>query len=480
MKIKKERFLKLFQEQLLTISTLAGVVLGIILGLIVRASSSSQWGQREIMYVKFLGELFLRMLKGLILPLVISSLISAIGTLNFKATGKIGGRAITYYLSTTFIAVILGIILVVTVRPGIDRNQMNSTESAPQGNSKLRTTTTVDTMLDLVRNMFPPNIVQACLEQYQTVLKPSSDNDSNTDINMWKIGHTYGNGMNIIGLVVSAVVLGIAMSSLHGTVNTLLHLVTEVSTIMMKITSWVIFISPIGIFFLTVSQVIEMDDLNVVAGKLGLYLFTVIFGILFHGFIILPIIYYVFTRKNPYNFIFNGMGQAMMVAFGTGSSSATLPVTIKCIEENNGINPQISRFMLPIGATINMDGTALYEAVAAIFIAQLRGIPLSIGKVVAVSITATAAAVGAAGVPQAGLVTLVMVLDAVGLPPEDVSLILAVDWILDRVRTVVNVLGDAIGAGIVDHISKTDLTKPVNPQQGTPNSSYEIETQMET
>lgn len=138
------------------------------------------------------------------------------------------------------------------------------------------------------------------------------------DIDAFTIGHMYGNGMNIIGLVVSACVFGVAMSTMHGSVNTILALVTELSTMMMRITSWVIFVSPIGIFFLIVSQIIEMDNLNVVAGKLGLYLLTVTGGILFHGFVILPIIFYVFTRQNPYVFIV-GMGQAIVTAFGTAS-----------------------------------------------------------------------------------------------------------------------------------------------------------------
>lgn len=181
MKIKKEKFLKLFSEQLLTIATLASVVLGVIVGLIIRASASSKWSPRDIMYLNFVGELFLRMLKGLILPLIISSLIAAIGTLNLKSSGKIGGRAITYYMITTFMAVILGIVLVCTIRPGVDRHEKNGTELVQQTNSKLRSTTTVDTMLDLIRNMFPPNIVQACLEQFQTVLKAPSKNASSSE-----------------------------------------------------------------------------------------------------------------------------------------------------------------------------------------------------------------------------------------------------------------------------------------------------------
>lgn len=181
MKLKKERLLKIFSEQMLTIATLASVVLGVIVGLILRSSASTKWSAREIMYINFIGELFLRMLKCLILPLIISSLIAAIGTLNLKSSGKIGARAITYYLITTFMAVILGIILVLTIRPGGDSDQKKNITDIMK-TSKLRSTTTTDTMLDLIRNMFPPNIIQACLEQFQTVLKPSSDNTSKCSI----------------------------------------------------------------------------------------------------------------------------------------------------------------------------------------------------------------------------------------------------------------------------------------------------------
>merc|ERR1719402_1926836 len=164
----------------------------------------------------------------------------------------------------------------------------------------------------------------------------------------------------------------------------------------------------------------------------------------------------VVTRTLPFRFIGN-MTNALTTAFGTGSSSATLPITMGLLEDRNGVDPRISRFILPIGATINMDGTALYEAVAAIFISQVNGMVLGIGQILAISITATAASIGAAGIPQAGLVTMVMVLETVGLPPEDVTIILAVDWLLDRFRTTINVLGDSLGAGIVYHLSKDEL-----------------------
>lgn len=449
---------------MLTIATVSGVVLGVIVGLTLRASTDLPWTHRQLMYTNFLGELFLRMLKGLILPLIISSLIAAIGSLDLTLSGRIGARAISYYMITTFMAVILGIILVTTIRPGIDRGGSVVNQTEKNITTTFRQTTTTDTMLDLVRNMFPPNIIQACLQQYQSMLVPSDNPGIPKE--EWKISHEYTDGMNIMGLVVCAVVCGIAMSTMHGKVDTLLKFVTQLSEITMKITGWVIRISPIGIFFLVVSQIVEMENLNVLFGKLGLYFLTVSGGILFHGFVVLPAIYFFFTRRNPYKFLI-GMSQAIATAFGTASSSATLPVSIQCLEENNHVNSHVVRFMLPIGATINMDGTALYEAVAAIFIAQLRGIALSFGNVVAICITATAASIGAAGIPQAGLVTLVMVLDTVGLPPEDVTLILAVDWLLDRIRTVVNVLGDAYGTGIVQQLSRNELDANTNQTANT-------------
>merc|ERR1719333_1491505 len=262
--------------------------------------------------------------------------------------------------------------------------------------------------------------------------------------------------MNILGLVFFSVFLGVTLAVMEEKGKPLMDFFTCLSEAMMTITTWVIYMAPVGVFFLIGGQILEMEDFSVVAGQLGLYFMTVLVGLFVHGFVVLPIIFTICTRQLPFRFIAN-MTNAFTTAFGTASSSATLPVTINLLEEKNGVDPRIARFVLPIGATINMDGTALYEAVAAIFISQVRSYQLSLGQIAAISITATAASIGAAGIPQAGLVTMVMVLDTVGLPAEDVTIILAVDWLLDRFRTAINVLGDSIGAGLVYHLSKNDL-----------------------
>ncbi|KAG8254090.1 hypothetical protein J6590_014965 [Homalodisca vitripennis] len=300
----------------------------------------------------------------------------------------------------------------------------------------------------------------------------------------------------------------------------LLKVFESLGEAMMVITNWVIWISPLGVLFLVCSKILSMDSITTVFHQLGMYFFTVLLGLFCHGFVVVPLIYTIGTRKMPFRFIAN-MTQAIVTAFGTASSSASLPVSMSCLEEKNHVDERVSRFVMPIGATINMDGTALYEAVAALFIAQVREVPYSFGSIIAVSITATFASIGAAGIPQAGLVTMVMVLDTVGLPAEDVTLIIAVDWLLllgpghdersqrqsktsqiappcplhlctlrspsvtnvvlsdgatrtgylywnelhfinslysrDRFRTTVNVLGDAIGAGLVEHLSRAEL-----------------------
>lgn len=458
------RVAQCLRTNLLTTLTVTGVLSGVAVGFIMRAAKSSPWKPREVMYVQFVGDLFLRMLKALIIPLLISSIVAAIGALDLSLSYKIGARAIVYYMTTTVLAVIEGIILVVIVHPG--RAEEGVDKIKREGTS--RNVTTVDTLLDLVRNMFPPNLIQATISQYRTVLIPPKpgpgvSNETLKNLLDWEMKGEFTDGTNVLGLVAFAVVLGIAIGKMGERGKPLLEFFECLGTAMMNITNWVIWVSPIGVLFLVASKLLEMADFGVIIGQLGMYFMTVLLGLFIHGFILLPIMFTIVTRKLPFRFLAN-MGQALATAFGTASSSATLPVSMNCLEELNGVDMRVSRFVMPIGATINMDGTALYEAVAALFIAQARGIALGFGHIVAVSITATFASIGAAGIPQAGLVTMVMVLDTVGLPAEDVTLIIAVDWLLDRFRTLVNVVGDSLGAGIVNHLSQAELEKMTRMQ----------------
>uniref|UniRef100_A0A8C3VWT0 Amino acid transporter n=1 Tax=Catagonus wagneri TaxID=51154 RepID=A0A8C3VWT0_9CETA len=337
--------------------TVTAVIVGTILGFALRPYKMSY---REVKYFSFPGELLMRMLQMLVLPLIISSLVTGMAALDSKASGKMGMRAVVYYMATTVIAVVTGIVIVVIIHPG------KGTKENMHREGKIVQVTAADAFLDLIRY------------------------------------------------------------------------------------------APLGILFLIAGKIVEMEDMGVIGGQLAMYTVTVIVGLLIHAVIVLPLLYFLVTRKNPWVFI-GGLLQALVTALGTSSSSATLPITFKCLEENNGVDKRVTRFVLPVGATINMDGTALYEALAAIFIAQVNNFELNFGQIITISITATAASIGAAGIPQAGLVTMVIVLTSVGLPTDDITLIIAVDWFLDRLRTTTNVLGDSLGAGIVEHLSRHEL-----------------------
>ncbi|XP_077319074.1 excitatory amino acid transporter 2 isoform X3 [Lithobates pipiens] len=462
---------KLWSNLLLTL-TVFGVILGAVLGGLLRMASPIH--PDIIMVIAFPGDILMRMLKMLILPLIISSLITGLSGLDAKSSGRLGTRAMVYYMATTIIAAVLGVILVLAIHPGDPKLKQQLGKG--QENDEV---SSLDAFFDLIRNLFPENLVQACFQQIQTVTKkvvvenPVEEPTNVTDYFMAAINDTvnatvvrtteeikkkleFKDGMNVLGLIGFFIAFGIAMGKMGEQARLMVEFFSILNEIVMKLVTMIMWYSPFGIACLICGKIIAIKDLEQVARQLGMYMVTVIIGLIIHGGIFLPLLYFAITRKSPFSFL-AGIFQAWITALGTASSAGTLPVTFRCLEENLGIDKRVTRFVLPVGATINMDGTALYEAVAAIFIAQMNGIVLDGGQIVTVSLTATLASVGAASIPSAGLVTMLLILTAVGLPTQDISLLVAVDWLLDRMRTSVNVVGDSFGAGIVYHLSKAEL-----------------------
>lgn len=460
-------------DNLFVVFTVLAVILGMILGLIVKVYVNPS--PRAVYLISFPGELLMNMLKMLIIPLIVSSLISGLSGLDPRSSGKIGSYALIYYVTTTILAVFLGIGLVLGIHPG----STSIKQAMGEGTIEERRPETLDALLDLMRNVFPENVVQACLQQQQskfvTITKRPKYVRTNWTSNATRLamalinGTTntmetsyeavrpeYVNSTNVLGLVSFSILFGLILGQMGDRAVTMVQFFSILNEVVMRMVQIIMLYSPIGIFFLILGKMLEIENLKETATALGLYMVTVIAGLIIHLCGTLALLYFIVTRKNPFRF-FRGVFQAWITALGTASSAATLPITFRCLEQNLGIDKRVTRFVLPIGATINMDGTALYEAVASIFIAQINGKHLSIIEVFIVSITATLAAIGAASVPSAGLVTMMLVLTSVGLPTKDISLILAVDWLLDRIRTSINVMGDAIGAGIVDHLCHKEL-----------------------
>lgn len=387
---------------------IAGAVAGVFYG----------WYAGEAaMAVGWLGSLFLNALKMTIIPLVIASVVSGIGSLgDIRQLGKLGGYTMVYYLSTTAIAVFIGLLVVNWIQPGTGI-QLTQTE-VPEHILSKQNTGISDIMLSLIS----PNLIAAAS---QTELLP---------------------------LIVFAIIFAMALTTVGDKSKPVFAVFDGINEAMMKLVIWIMHFAPIGIFALIAARLGSTgggEQFMAEIKAVGMHVVTVLTGLLVHAVVLFLILLFIARRGMDYLL---GMARALVTAFGTASSSATLPLTMECARESQ-VKPKAVKFVLPLGATINMDGTALYEAAAVMFIAQAYGIELSLMQQGIVFITATLAAIGAAGIPEAGLVTMVIVLTAVGLPLEGIALLLAVDWFLDRFRTTVNVWGDSVGAAVIDRLT---------------------------
>jgi Na+/H+-dicarboxylate symporter len=375
---------------------------------------------------KFCGDMFLQVLFMLVIPLVVTSMISGVTSLgDVRKLGRLGGWTLGYYFSTCAVAVLIGIVLVLAIRPGQSADDTFS-YTPPQVQEK-EDAGVLDTLLDVFRGkeegggMFPKNLFEAA------------------------------SGTNVLGLLVFALFFGGALTTLGDKGKVAIEFFHGANQAVMKLVHLVMFVAPIGIYGLVATKIAENgggEAFGEELGRLTLYAMTVLIGLGIHVVFLaglLPLL----ARRNPFVYTYN-MLRSLLTAMSTASSSASLPVTFECVEEKNNVSNRSAGFVLPLGATINMDGTALYEAVAVIFIAQSIDMDLNLAQLIVIFLTATLAAIGAAGIPEAGLVTMVIVLTAAGVPTTGIGTILAIDWFLDRMRTTVNVYGDSIGAAIVD------------------------------
>ncbi len=389
------------------------LVLGVLVGFVLGEAAG---------YFEFMGVIFMQALLMIMAPLVFSSIIVGIsGVGDLSKLGKLGGKTLLYFFATTFISVIIGLVLVNAIHPGSHDLMPELVKAYGASNrqqqlaaARKQATTFYDFFLNLIRE---------CLRNPFEALAR----------------------LKVLGIVFFAVLFGGVLSTLGDTGKPVLRFFDGVNEAMFKLTGLVMRIAPFGVFAL-MANAVAAGGLRVLRSLL-LYSLTVVVGLAIHSMLVLPSILRFFG-KVPVGKYASGMKTALLTAFSSASSSATLPITMKSAEDM-GVSRKTAGFVLPIGATINMDGTALYEAVAAIFIAQVYGVPMGFLQQVIIFLTATLAAVGAAGIPSAGTVTMIMVLTAVGLPLEGVGLILAVDRMLDMCRTTVNVWGDAVGAAVI-------------------------------
>lgn len=387
---------------------LIALILGILYGLFFPAIAE---------YVTWMGTIFLRALKMIIVPLVFSSIVSGVTSIgSAQSLGRLGLKTVTYYVMTSLFAILTGLVLVNIMKPGVGAD-LGFSESV-EGLSTIS-----GGLADIIFRIIPENVFQAFITA------------------------------DMLAIIFFSLLFGFFITrTQNNSRDQLTNFFNAFFEVMMKMTVFIIKFAPLGIFGIVAGVVAQQagdrEALFGIMHRMGLYMLTVILGLAFHTFVTLPLILKLIGRVSP-KLHFKAMTTPLLTAFSTASSSATLPLTIEAVENEAGVSNKISSFVLPLGATINMDGTALYECVAAMFIAQAYGIELSFAQQMIVVITALLASIGAAGIPMAGLVMMSIVLTAVGLPLEGVGLILAVDRILDMCRTAVNVFSDTCGTVVI-------------------------------
>jgi len=402
----------------LPVKIFIGLVLGIVVGLIFQSSP-----EVAITYIKPLGVLFLNLIKMVIVPLVLSSLVvGSASTGDVGKLGRIGIKTLAYFLITTALAVTLGLFFANILQPGLGLSiPLDATTEAGE----------IPSMLDTLLNIVPTNPIQAMAEA------------------------------NMLQIIIFALFLGISITLVGDKAKPFFDFFDSMAEVCYKIVAIIMEFGPIGVFGLIAPVVAEHGAsalLPLLKVIIAVYLSCIV-----HAVVVYSGAVYLFTKMNPIMF-FKGAAPSMMLAFTTSSSSGTLPITMKCTEENLGVPKSISSFVLPLGATINMDGTALYQGVCALFVAQVYGLDLNLAQQMTVVLTATLASIGTAGVPGGGLIMLTMVLQSVGLPLEGVALIGGIDRILDMARTCVNTTGN-MACAVVIASTEGELQESVKEQE---------------
>lgn len=396
-------------------------------------SSLIGWNEFTTEFIKPFGTIFVKLLKLIAVPLVLASLVAGVASLNDTTRlSRMGGKTVLIYLTTTLLAITIGLVTVNLMAPGktLPAETTQSLQETYSSSLEDRSASADDVLnrgvLDFVVDVVPDNFFAA-----------ASDN------------------ARMLQVVFVAILLGVGIIHLGGEkAQTLVTVFDAFNDVIILIVELIMKTAPFGVFALMASLIIDLagDDIAKaieLLGALGWYSITLIIALLLHVFLVYSSMFKIYSKDiNLFQF-FKAIRPAMLLGFSTSSSSATLPVTMERVEKNLGVDEEVSSFVLPVGATINMDGTSVYQAIAAVFIAQALGMDLTLAQQLMIVVTAAAASVGAAGVPGAGIVMLVVVLETIQVPTAGIALILGVDRILDMCRTVVNVTGDAAVAYVV-------------------------------
>ncbi|XP_054894518.1 excitatory amino acid transporter 3-like [Poeciliopsis prolifica] len=435
-------------SNMLVFTCLGSVALGVFIGAVVKSLDTLQ--QVEELYLMFPIDILSHMIKAVTIPLIASSVVLGIRTFKTAPSKTIAMYTGIYFFSTTIIAVIIGLTLIWALQSGFKNPNPDDQNFF-----------SIDTFLVLYRNIFPDSMMRSFVKHYRLNKKKTDNSDitanataiENTTDGQPDTPGDYHYGVDILGLLFISFMSGLAFNEMEES-RVIVRLICTISQITDDFFQLIRNYLPVGILFMAIYQVIQTSDWEI-ALHLMKFIGMVLIGLFLHGAIVLPLIYFVLTQSNPFTVIY-GVLPALRTAFLLSSSAATMPVTLHCCKNNN-IHNKVTRFMLPIGTNINMNGTALYQAAAAVFIALLHNIYLDFNLLFSIGVAAAAFSFISKGVPASGALTSLFILNATALPLSSAWILVIVEWILDHPATLVNVLGDCIGIALVQELSTDEL-----------------------
>lgn len=447
---------QVFRRHILIISTVTAAVLGFGFGFAIRHARLSQ---NALIWIGLPGELYMRMLKMMVVPLVISSIISGTTSLDPKSNGKVSAVGFTYIFITNTIGALIGLAGGLIARPGRDGNLAPSEFEQPT--SQLETQ---DILVDLIRNLFPDNLFEATFRKSQTMTKPlDKTNSTNTTVERDVTAEVKKyvapvDGTNLLGLIVACTLFGMALTALAERGRPLVDFCVCVYDTTIVIVRWLMWSTSIGVFSLIGVAIARIENIETVFSQLGMFVLTVTLCIAFQQAVVYTLILLLVTRSNPLTF-YASMMKPWLIAFATAATAVAMPEMIVACEVTHNMNKGITRFIIPLAVSVSSNGSAVFIACASLFCCNISGYPPSTADVIQIGLLTSVASMAIPSVPSASIVTLIMILTSMNIPVHAIALLLAVEWFLDRLRTTSSVLSNCVGVAVTEKVCQNIIQK---------------------
>ncbi|XP_050403240.2 excitatory amino acid transporter [Patella vulgata] len=468
---------KWIKHNLLLILVLLGVIAGFGIGFGVRLTHPSE---SVLLWTGLPGDLYMRMLKATLLPLIVSSIIAGTSSMDPKSSGKVGSISLAYIIITNGIGSILGLAVGLLINPGEGQSIPAVTDEQNQPNT--RNLLPEDMFADLIRNLFPDNMVAATMQKSQTIYTKQMHlaeqnltlGPTNETVEYLKRSVGSASGTNILGLIIICAALGTAAAQIGGAALLFVQFFKAVYLIITKVLGWIVWFTPIGVASLIAVSIAAANQLEETFASLGYFVLTVTTGVVIHQLVFIPILYLVFMRKNPFRFI-GTLAKPWLTGFAPPSSAIAIPEMMRTCEEKLGVDKSISGFVVPLAASLNRDGSCVFITVTATYIGQLAGADLNAGTIITMIVLITVNSLAIPAVTSSSVVTLLIVLSSMNIEPVNIGLIMALEWYTDRIRTAANVMSSVLCTVITNKLCK--IRNPDTPAEI--NETFEAEIKIE-